>query len=170
MNILPNLLTLVRIVLIPVYINYFISGDYITAAVIFSISGLSDFFDGFLARRYNVTSKLGRILDPLADKLTIISILFLLVTVDIIPELAAIVILTREILVLLGSGIAYVLGIDMINPSILGKISVFLLYVTLAGKLFDIKYIDIILIYIVIPLNVISAIGYTITAVKKVRA
>ncbi|MBT5157651.1 MAG: CDP-diacylglycerol--glycerol-3-phosphate 3-phosphatidyltransferase [Rhodobiaceae bacterium] len=102
---LPNLLTLFRIAMIPaVYATFYIAGglgDWL-ALIIFSVAGLTDFFDGWLARKYNVQSGFGRMLDPIADKLMVATCLMLLVGFDIVNDwhmVAAVIILCREVLV-----------------------------------------------------------------------
>ena len=66
----PNLLSFIRILLIPVFAVLFYKGQLIWAVVVLALSGLSDFFDGKIARRFNQVSELGKMLDPIADKLT----------------------------------------------------------------------------------------------------
>src|SRR6056297_477507 len=163
----PNMLTIVRLLLIPVYLYFFLQGEYIISGVVFSISGLTDFFDGYLARKYNMVTDLGRLLDPLADKLTLISILAVLIYMDLLPRVITITLLTREVFVLFGSGIMYLMGKDLINPTRLGKISIFLLYVAIAASLLDIKFFDMLLFYVVIPINIISAVDYIRNAYQK---
>ncbi len=164
---LPNFLTIMRIILIPVYLFYFITGNYYLAGIIFILSVSTDFFDGYLARRYNLISKLGRLLDVFADKLTIISILLALFIRGIIPRSIAIIILSREIFLLIGGLIVYNKDIDVIQPSKLGKISILFLYLAITAALLNLNYIDIVLFYIAIPLNIISGVEYFISAVKK---
>ena len=166
MSYIPNFLTILRILLIPVFGYYFLTGSYFTAGIIFLISVCTDFFDGYFARKYNLTTKLGRLLDPLADKLTIISVLFILALSDVIPRIIAIILLTREIFILIGSALAYLIGVDVINPTRLGKLSIFLLYSAITAKLLNFNYIDMILFYIVIPLNIITGIDYFIKFIK----
>lgn len=71
---IPNLLSLIRIALIPVFAVLFNDGSYVWAIVVLAISGLTDFFDGKIARRFNQISALGKLLDPIADKLSQITI------------------------------------------------------------------------------------------------
>ena len=66
----PNLLSFIRILLIPLFAYLFYKGELIWAVVVLALSGLSDFFDGKIARRFNQVSALGKLLDPVADKLT----------------------------------------------------------------------------------------------------
>lgn len=66
----PNLLSAIRIVLIPVFLVLFLKGSYVAAVIVLGISGLTDTFDGKIARAFNQVSNLGKLLDPIADKLT----------------------------------------------------------------------------------------------------
>jgi cardiolipin synthase len=161
------MLTAVRLLLIPVYIYFFLKGEYIISGIVFSISGLTDFLDGYLARKYNMVTDLGRLLDPLADKLTLISILVVLIYMNVIPKIISITLLTREVFVLFGSSIMYLMGRDLIKPTLLGKSSMFLLYVAIAASLLDLAFIDMLLYYVVIPLNIISALDYIRNAYKS---
>jgi cardiolipin synthase len=102
---LPNLLTLSRILAIPVVVaSFYVSGDYARwfACALFSAAGVTDWLDGHMARRWAQQSELGRFLDPIADKLLVAATLFMLVAFDRLSSgaiLPALVILCREILV-----------------------------------------------------------------------
>lgn len=106
MKSLPNLLTLSRIFVIPALIATFYlidghAGNW-TAFVLFAVAAITDYFDGMIARAYGLTSKLGRFLDPIADKLMVAATIIMLVAfgrVDGIHILALVVILLREIMV-----------------------------------------------------------------------
>lgn len=75
---IPNLLSFIRIILIPFFGYYLLHDKLLIAAIIIAVSGLTDLFDGKIARRFNQVSNLGKILDPIADKLTIITIAIIL--------------------------------------------------------------------------------------------
>lgn len=102
---LPNLLTLSRIVVIPLVIATFYldgAGPRWVACGLFVAAAVTDWFDGYIARSRNLTSAMGRFLDPIADKLLVAAVLFMLVAFDRLSqwsELPALVILLREILV-----------------------------------------------------------------------
>jgi len=104
-NSIPNMITLFRIALIPaLYLCHWVPGNFgdWAAVTIFTIAGISDFFDGYLARRLNQQSTLGRMLDPIADKLMVGTALLILVadqSIAGIHVVAAIIILCRELLV-----------------------------------------------------------------------
>lgn len=71
---IPNLLSVIRIILIPVFLVLFLKGSYLASVIVLGISGLTDLFDGKIARAFNQVSNLGKLLDPIADKLTQITL------------------------------------------------------------------------------------------------
>ncbi|MFO0707458.1 MAG: CDP-diacylglycerol--glycerol-3-phosphate 3-phosphatidyltransferase [Nitrospira sp.] len=98
----PNLLTLTRILLIPVFVVLFATPDperSLMAAIVFVVAAVTDLLDGYLARRSGQVTKLGKLLDPIADKMLVLSALILLVNVDRVSALVAILIIARELAV-----------------------------------------------------------------------
>ncbi|MBL8643264.1 MAG: CDP-diacylglycerol--glycerol-3-phosphate 3-phosphatidyltransferase [Rhodospirillaceae bacterium] len=102
---LPNILTISRIIVIPVVVALFFfdsAATRWTACALFTAAGITDFFDGYLARREKLVSRFGRFLDPIADKLLVVSVLLMIVAFDRVGPwsyLPALVILLREIMV-----------------------------------------------------------------------
>jgi cardiolipin synthase len=105
---LPNILTLVRIAIIPLVVLALLGGFNHIALVLFIIAGITDYFDGYFARKYKVESKFGAMLDPIADKLLVAAVLiFLAKQLGGLDTLAIVIILLREVLV---SGLREFLG------------------------------------------------------------
>lgn len=75
---IPNLLSVIRIILVPIFAYLFLNGHQIAAIIILAVSGLTDLFDGKIARRFNQVSELGKLLDPVADKITQITLAVML--------------------------------------------------------------------------------------------
>jgi len=99
---LPNLLTLSRILLIPVFVILFATPTpdrSLSAAMIFTLAAVTDLLDGYIARRTGQVTKLGKLLDPIADKLLVLSALILLVNIDRVSALVAILVIARELAV-----------------------------------------------------------------------
>ncbi|MEK7294543.1 MAG: CDP-diacylglycerol--glycerol-3-phosphate 3-phosphatidyltransferase, partial [Nitrospirota bacterium] len=99
---LPNFLTVVRILLIPVFVILFSDPTpdrSLAAAVVFVVAAVTDLLDGYLARRHSQITRLGRLLDPVADKLLVLSGLILLVQFDRVAAIVAILIIAREVAV-----------------------------------------------------------------------
>ncbi|MGH7255592.1 MAG: CDP-diacylglycerol--glycerol-3-phosphate 3-phosphatidyltransferase [Nitrospirales bacterium] len=99
---LPNLLTVVRILLIPVFVVLFYTptpGRSLAAAFVFGVAASTDWLDGYLARRHGQITRLGRLLDPIADKLLVLSGLILLVQFQQVSALVALLLIAREVVV-----------------------------------------------------------------------
>ena len=115
---IPNILTIGRIIIVPFFVlAFYLPGFYgdLTALILFIIASFTDFLDGMLARIFGVESKLGELLDPIADKIIVATALILLVmdgTIRNYEVIAAIIILTREILI---SGLREFLAKGKIN-------------------------------------------------------
>ncbi len=104
---LPNIITLLRILLAISFIIAFLNSHFYLSLILFSLAAISDFLDGYLARKWNSSSKLGAILDPAADKFTIISSYFLFYLLNIIPAYLAIIVIARDLLILFTVGICF---------------------------------------------------------------
>jgi len=132
---IPNILTLVRFVLIPGIITAIVKEQYILAFIILTISGLTDVLDGFIARKFNFITDFGKLMDPLADKATQISILATLTIVNIIPTWILIIIVIKEFAMI--SGASFLYGKDLVVSSKwYGKLATVLFYVAIVVSLF----------------------------------
>lgn len=120
---LPNLLTLARVAAVPVVVILLLSDSLssgIWAAAVFGLAAVTDFIDGWLARKWSVVTVLGKFLDPLADKLIVMAALIMLIPLDRVPAWAVFLILAREMVVTGLRSIACSEGI-VIDASDLGK-------------------------------------------------
>lgn len=131
---IPNALTILRLLLIPFIVLYIFSGNYILAFVFFTISGLTDIADGFIARKFNLVSNFGKLMDPLADKLTQIATLTSLVITNIIPIWILLIVLLKEFFMIVGASFLY--GKDVVVYSKwYGKLATVLFYVAIVVSL-----------------------------------
>jgi len=99
---IPNILSLIRIILVPLFLFFFFSESYnskFISLIIFIIASLTDFFDGFIARKSNVITKLGKFLDPLADKILTLSVFYSFLILDIISHWMFLLIISRDVIV-----------------------------------------------------------------------
>lgn len=121
---IPNALTFLRILLIIPFALALLAEDYRFALVVFFIAGLTDGFDGFLARHFNWRSRLGAIADPLADKALLVTTYLMLTLTGVLPLWLFILVLGRDLLIVTG-GLAFHFGIGRFDmePSIPGKIN-----------------------------------------------
>ena len=133
----PNLLSLIRILLIPVFAVLFNNGNYGWAVFVLVLSGLSDFFDGKIARRFNQISALGKMLDPIADKLTqiTIAIMFYLTFKNSADETVKafswvfLIFLVKEAVMVVGGAIMIAMGLKPGAAEMPGKVATFAFYV-----------------------------------------
>jgi len=103
----PNILTVIRLLLIPFIVFFILTGHYILAFIFFTISGITDIADGFIARKFNLVSNFGKLMDPLADKLTQIATIASLVFTNIIPIWILLIVFLKEFIMICGASFLY---------------------------------------------------------------
>ena len=136
---IPNLISFIRILLVPLFAYLFMQGDFVPAVIVLALSGLSDCVDGKIARKFNQISALGKMLDPLADKLTQITLavlLFLTFNKADDSMLNAfswvfLVFIVKEFIMVLGSVIMLNIGLRPGAAEIYGKIATLAFYVVM---------------------------------------
>lgn len=139
---LPNVLTLARIAAVPIVVVLMMfesKENCFWAAAIFSLAAITDWLDGYLARKWQIVTVLGKFLDPLADKLVVMGALIMLIPHDRVPAWAVFVILAREMVVTGLRSIASSEGI-VIAASSLGKYKTIFQMVAIIGLLLHYKY------------------------------
>jgi len=110
---LPNLVTIARILLVPMAVWLVIDGQMHLALLVFIVAGVSDAVDGWLAKRYDMKTELGAHLDPLADKLLLIALFVTLAIMEHVPAWLAILVVSRDVLIVGGVVLAWLLGRPM---------------------------------------------------------
>ncbi|RLP72604.1 CDP-diacylglycerol--glycerol-3-phosphate 3-phosphatidyltransferase [Mycetocola manganoxydans] len=100
----PNILSFLRLALVPVFLILLVEGQDLIALAVLALSGVTDFLDGFLARRLNQVSKLGQLLDPAADRLYIFAALLGLGWRELIPLWLVVVIIARDVMLVILAG------------------------------------------------------------------
>ena len=131
---LPNILTILRILLVPVFINLLIYGLYPSALGIFLLASFTDGLDGIIARTANQRTTLGTYLDPMADKLLLTTAFIALSVLQFIPVWVSVIVVSRDIILVLGALVLHLAQTQFIvAPTPLGKATTFLqlLYVIL---------------------------------------
>jgi cardiolipin synthase (CMP-forming) len=159
---IPNLITTLRIILVPIFIIYLINERFLEALLVFVLAGLSDGADGLLARVLNQKSRLGAFLDPLADKFLLISAFVVLAARGFIPAWLTVTVITRDILILLGVLILYLNKQDIvIKPTMLSKVTTCLqlgtVFLVLARNHFHLFHIIIPGVYVVAAIFTIAS-------------
>ena len=169
----PNILSFIRLCLIPVIIwEYVFLKDYTWAAITVVISGATDVVDGFIARRFNMVSHVGRILDPVADKLTQIAVIACLCVRFPMMIIPLAILVVKE----LANGIIALIMLkktgETINSEWHGKLATVLLYIMIIGHLFWTSIPNTasdISIGVCIGLMTISFVMYTIRNVNAIK-
>lgn len=171
---IPNIITMFRIATVPVLIILLHDYQYGWAFLVFLVSGISDGLDGFIAKRFNMSSELGAILDPLADKALIFSSYLMLMILGDLPFWLFLTVIFRDLLILVGS-LIYVAfnGQVKMAPSYLSKLNtftqIFLVVTILAQKTFGLDYPGFteFLIYATFVTTIISGVHYVWVWVVK---
>jgi CDP-diacylglycerol--glycerol-3-phosphate 3-phosphatidyltransferase len=168
---LPNLITASRLVLTALLAVLLMlkqtKGLAVFCCVLFSIAAVSDMVDGYVARRYSVVSTLGKLMDPLADKLLVATALIMLIPLNRLPAWVALLILSREMMVTGLRGIASAAGV-VVAASNLGKIKSFAQYIGLGTLIFPLGVVPIphlhqigmVLVYLALLLTLWSGFDY----------
>jgi cardiolipin synthase len=132
---IPNILCYIRFALVPVFIVMYIRAQepkqYLQAAAVVFASGLTDFFDGFIARQYNMVTELGKLIDPLADKLTQASLIFVLVLKIKWMFLLLILFIVMQLFMLIAGIVMLKKGKKLNGAKWFGKVSTTVFYGTM---------------------------------------
>ncbi len=120
----PNTITIIRAILIPFFVDLMIYGYYRPAMYVFLVACVTDALDGLIARLTNTQTELGAFLDPVADKLLIVSSFITLAVLGLVPIWLVIIVVSRDIILTLGSLVIYFTGHSLrIKPSPTGKVT-----------------------------------------------
>ena len=154
-------ITLVRVLMIPVFMVLLLMGHNIPALIVFVVASCTDFVDGYIARHYNQVSNFGKFLDPLADKLLVISCMLIFIQWGRMPAWAVMVVLTREFAVT-GLRLVAVEGGRVIAAGWSGKVKTFSTMVGLCVMLFFTKSIalDWVVTIIIVVTTLYSGVEY----------
>ena len=165
---IPNILTIIRFLLIPIIILFIVKEQYLLGFIFFTISGFTDVLDGSIARKFNLISTFGKLMDPLADKLTQISVLATLSFKHIIPFWILGIVVLKELIMIIGASFLY--GKDVVVYSKwYGKLATVLFYLAIVMSLINKQYnftgiwtnIDIVLYVIALFTTIFSLIMYS---------
>lgn len=163
----PNLITIFRIILIPIYLLIFfsnLSNRILWAGLIFILAGISDVLDGYIARKYELTTKLGSVLDPFADKMMTFAVLISFTLGKLIPSWILIAMGIKEILLILGGVILYLFkGNQVLPANRYGKIATISFYAATLSIIFHLPdMVSKSLFIITVILNLLAFINYLI--------
>jgi len=172
---IPNLLSIIRIGLVYPILNNIYLLNFKVSLIIFVIASITDALDGYLARKLNWKSKLGKILDPVADKLLLSGAIFVLWLSDLIPFYVFFILIARDVIILLGAAFQMTLTDSKAPyPNFLGKFTTIMLIVYIVVKLL-VGFLNqesnlVILEIFITSIATISLAVYAFTWIKHVRS
>lgn len=163
MKIVPNILTVIRFIFIPSIIVSLIYDNYVLALILFTLSSLTDILDGKIARKYNAISDFGKLMDPLADKLTQLSILLTLAVKNVIPFWIVVILVVKETVMIAGASFLYGKSL-VVSSKWYGKLTTVLIYIAVVSscliKIFNLPEFDIYIYVLAIIFAIFSLVKY----------
>lgn len=171
----PNVLTMIRLVLIPVFVILYVNQLQKGALIVFLAASFTDFLDGYLARKHNQITAFGKLMDPLADKVMVCTALLCQAISGIFPWSAFAVVMSKELLMVIGG--AFLLKRDIVVYSnMLGKVAQCSFILALVLSFFHAEFaawgvrLDQIILWISVALTLCALVDYAIGTVRKLRA
>lgn len=169
---LPNIITTIRFMLIPLFIGVFFSSmekSLLYSVMIFIIAGITDVLDGYIARKYDAITKWGQAMDPLADKLMQLTVLICFTLKQFIPVWIIVIYGIKEILMIFGGIVLYTRKDQLVVPAnSYGKVATVIFYVAILAIAFRFPYGKI-LIYIAALFTLYAFIRYAILGIKEMK-
>ncbi|WP_422785008.1 CDP-diacylglycerol--glycerol-3-phosphate 3-phosphatidyltransferase [Ruminiclostridium sufflavum] len=167
MNI-PNILTALRLIIVPI-LGYCMNSEmYILSIILFTVGGITDIVDGYIARKFNMITKWGKFFDPLADKLMQITALTFLVIKDFIPIVVLIIVVLKELLMLTGGILLYTKGKTVIGANWYGKLATVIFYFAIIATII-LKIESLSSSYTIIAVNIALGLAVVCTLFALVR-
>lgn len=177
MSSLPNLITLARLLLVPVIIYLIGAGAYAAAFWVFVAAGVSDGVDGFIAKRFGYTTRLGAYLDPVADKALLMSIYVTLGMQQLIPDWLVILVVSRDVLIIGAFLISWLIGFAVtVRPLMVSKINTTMQIAYAAGVLavlgfgLDLAEALVLAAYVTGVTTVLSGASYLVEWIRDISA
>ena len=174
----PNMITAFRIVLVPVFLVFLLVDSiqsFLWALIIFSLASITDFLDGYIARKYHLITKLGKLIDPLADKILTASAFVALAYLHLINPWIVIAIISREFIVSVFRAVAASEG-KVIAASVYGKFKTVFQMSTIISILLipywswiKVINLDVILAYITLVITIVSAVDYIVKNIDVLK-
>ena len=176
---IPNVLTIIRMILIPVFVVLFFKGHKMAALAVFCAASLTDMLDGYLARKLNQITDFGKLFDPLADKLMVLTAMVLQTFWGPLPLVAVIIVAAKELVMVLG-GVFMLSKNVVVYSNYVGKSAQVGFIVSLVLSFFHDRFEsagvrlwgmtpDIILLWITVALAIAAMVIYAAGAIRTIR-
>ena len=138
-RLIPNYLTIIRLILVPIIFALILYEHYTIAIIVYIIANLTDVLDGFIARKFNLISDFGKLMDPLADKITQVGTILALILKRIIPFWILIIISLKEITMIVVASVLFKKKIVTVHSKWYGKAATVLLFIAIVFTLLSEK-------------------------------
>jgi len=180
----PNVLTLIRLLLVPVYVLLFAMGDKYSALTVFLLASFTDLLDGRIARKYDLITDFGKLMDPLADKVMVVTAMCSMaignkVIEAVVPWPAVIILFLKELVMVIGSSIMLRVNV-VVYATMVGKVAQCMFIASLVAVYFHEFFVelcagwfmplDLIMMWISIALTLLALIIYVSRSVRVIRA
>ena len=171
----PNVLTMLRLALIPVFVALFATGHDKLALLTFLVASFTDFLDGYLARKHKQITAFGKLMDPLADKVMVCTALLCQGIQGVFPWTAIAIVMGKELLMVLG-GVFMLRNDVVVYSNMLGKLAQCCFILALTLSFFHAEFLawgfplDRIILWISVGMTICALIDYAVGAVKTLRA
>lgn len=172
---LPNALTVLRLILVPVFVYLYLSGQRWAALAVFAAASLTDLLDGKIARKYNLITNFGKLFDPLADKLLILSAIFCFGLKGVFPWAAIAIVAFKELLMVIGGAVMLKKGI-VVYSNMLGKVAMTAFVAAVVLGFFHQELsatslpLDLIVLWLSVALSIAALVNYGLSAAQKMKA
>lgn len=179
----PNVLTMIRLCLVPVYIVLFSLGYKYAALASFLLASLTDLLDGRIARKYNLITDFGKLMDPFADKVMVLTAMFSMAIGNdsirpVIPWIAVVILLFKELVLVIGGVVLLKHGI-VVYSSMIGKVAHCVFIASLVASYFHDWFVsncagwpltpDLILLWLAVCLTLCALVFYTLHSIKAAK-
>ena len=164
-RLIPNYLTIIRLILVPIIFALILYEHYTIAIIVYIIANLTDVLDGYIARKFNLISDFGKLMDPLADKITQVGTILALILKRIIPFWILIIISLKEITMIVVASVLFKKKIVTVHSKWYGKAATVLLFIAivftlLSEKITVLSNITIYLYYLSIAMTLFAGVMY----------
>lgn len=171
----PNVLTMLRLALIPVFVALFATGHRKLALLTFLVASLTDLLDGYLARKNHQVTAFGKLMDPLADKVMVVTALICQGVSGVFPWTAIAVVMAKELAMILGG--AVMLSHDIVvYANMRGKVAQATFILALVLSFYHAEFaawgfpLDRVILWLAVVLALVALVDYAVDAIKKLRA
>ncbi len=171
---IPNVLTMIRLILVPVFVVLFFQGHRKAALAVFCAASLTDFLDGYLARKLNQVTDFGKLFDPLADKLMVLTALICQGIAGVFPWPAIVIVLIKELLMVAGGAFMLNKGV-VVYANYVGKAAQVFFILSLILSFFHEELaaagvpLDVILLWVTVALALVAMVVYAFAAWKQLK-